>query len=96
MRTLDGALAVAIISLLGEGADHEPDPEGTFLLGAQGDILSGLQHCDPCPRANYNSQAASHSGHDRVLGQYDIVGEVYEAFRDVGATEEKGKADSER
>ena len=44
MRTLDGSLGVAIISLLGEGADHEPDPEGTFLLGAQGDILIGLQH----------------------------------------------------
>ena len=43
-RTLDGSLAAAIISLLGEGADHEPDPEGTFLLGAQGDILIGLQH----------------------------------------------------
>ena len=44
MRTLDGSVGVAIISLLGEGADHEPDPEGTFLLGAQGDILIGLQH----------------------------------------------------
>ncbi len=44
LRTLDGSLGVAIISLLGEGADHQPDPEGTFLLGAQGDILTGLQH----------------------------------------------------
>ena len=42
-RTLDGSLGVAIISLQGEGTDHEPDPEGTFLLGAKGDILIGLQ-----------------------------------------------------
>ena len=44
MRTLDGSLADAIISLLGEGASHESDLEGTFLLCAQGDILIGLQH----------------------------------------------------
>ena len=37
------SLGVAIISLQGEGADHEPDPEGTFLLGAKGDIIIGLQ-----------------------------------------------------
>ena len=43
-RTLDGFLGVAIISLQGEGAGHDPDPEGTFLLGAKGDILIGLQH----------------------------------------------------
>ena len=42
--TLDGSRAVAIIRLQGEEANPEPDPEGTFLLGAQGDILIGLQH----------------------------------------------------
>ena len=43
-RTLDGYLGVAIISLQGEGASHNPAPEGTFLLGAKGNILIGLQH----------------------------------------------------
>ena len=44
LRTLDCSLSVAIINLLGEGGNHQPDPEGTFLLGAKGDILTGLQH----------------------------------------------------
>ena len=43
LRTLDCSLSVAIINLLGEGGNHQPDPEGTFLLGAKGDILTGLQ-----------------------------------------------------
>ena len=45
LRTLDCSLSVAIINLLGEGGNHQPDPEGTFLLGAKGDILTGLQQC---------------------------------------------------
>ena len=44
LRTLDGSLAVAIISLLGEGVNHQPDPEGTFLLPPVGDIFIALQH----------------------------------------------------
>ena len=43
LRTLDGSLGVAIINLLGEGADHEPDPEGTFLLPSAEDIFIALQ-----------------------------------------------------
>ena len=44
LRTLDGSLAVAIMSLLGEGVNHQPDPEGTFLLPPVGDIFIALQH----------------------------------------------------
>ena len=42
--TLDGSRAVAIIRLQGEEANPEPDPEGTFLLGAQGDILTRISN----------------------------------------------------
>ena len=44
MRTLDGSLGVSIISLAGEGAGHEPDPEETFPLPPAGDIFIALQY----------------------------------------------------
>ena len=62
LRTLDGSLAVAIISLLGEGVNHQPDPEGTFLLPPVGDIFIALQHGLRTAFGNKGEQRDGQSG----------------------------------
>ncbi len=80
LRTLDGSLGVAIISLLGEGADHEPDPEGTFLLPPVGDIIIALQHT--LVGAGFRSSDDAEEASDRGLL---VVRGLINSYRPTGA-----------
>jgi hypothetical protein len=61
LRTLDGSLGVAIINLLGEGAEHLTDPKGTISARNSDNCRSLLTPIRPTSRCGSQLPLTSRS-----------------------------------